>query len=267
MRAVLSLVAAVALLLLAPQAHAVTVSSTNAPSSIDESQEFEIDITLVCSGCSDSFLRAVFYPSGTNYFGYTQANDGSWVNAPGGSCTQYFKVATGDLVEGSWSGKLKIKPDKESSAYAGPGDYLFKVGRYTGSCGSPTWSSETTMTITGPTLTPTPTHTQTPTPTPIPSATSTSTPVPTKSPTPTKTPTPKPSLSASPTQEVPEASGQEDTALVLGQTTGEATPSSRGGIRAFAISFTFVGLGFGLLSGIFIWKKKDALKSLHPNDS
>lgn len=181
MRAVLSIVAAVALLLFGSQAHAVTVSSTNIPSSIDKDQEFEVDTKLVCSGCSDSYLRAVFYPSGTNYFGYTQTNDGTWVNAPGGSCTQYFKVATGDLTEGSWSGKLKVKPDTANSAYGGPGDYLFKVGRYTGSCGSPTWSGETTITITGPSPTPTATNTPTSTPTSVPSATATLTPTPTSS--------------------------------------------------------------------------------------
>lgn len=118
-----------------------------------------------------------------------------------------------------------------------------------------------------PTPTLTPTSTPTPTPTTVPSATATSTPTPTSSLTPTKTPTPKPSPSASPTQESVNEITKEDTALVLGETTEAATPSSRKGARAFAISFTFVGLGCGLLSGIFIWKKKDALKSLHPNDS
>jgi len=84
----------------------------------------------------------VFYPSGTSYFGFTQDNNGNWINAPGGNCTQYYKIAASDLRKGVWSGTLKFKPDSANALYQGPGDYLFKIGRYTNSCGTPTWSSE-----------------------------------------------------------------------------------------------------------------------------
>jgi hypothetical protein len=170
---------------------AAQLSVDNPPLAIDQLQEFEANINFSCPGCSDSYLRGVFYPSGISYFGYTQDNGGNWSNSPGGSCLTYFKVAKTDLTpEGSWSGKLKFKPDINNSYYSGPGEYLFKVGRYTPSCGSPSvWSPEVTIAITGPTPTPTPAPTSTPTPTSSP----------TNTPTPTRTPTPTLRPSASPT--------------------------------------------------------------------
>lgn len=158
----------------------MTLSVSNVPATVDQSQEFQADVGFACPSCtSDSYLRGVFYPSGTSYFGYTEDNSGNWSNAPGGSCTTFFKISQTDFdKQGSWSGKLNFKPDAQSAYYNGPGEYLFKVGRYTSSCSSPLWSTETTIAITGPT----------PTPTPAP----TDTPVPTAKPTPTNTPIPKP---------------------------------------------------------------------------
>ena len=136
---------------------AATLTISNSPAIIDQSQEFRADVSLSCSGCSDSYLRGVFYPSGTSYFGYTQDNNENWSNAPGSNCTTFFKVAQTDLLSGSWSGTLKFKPDISSPYYNGPGEYSFKVGRYTSSCSSPSvWSQEITIAITGPTPTPTP---------------------------------------------------------------------------------------------------------------
>jgi hypothetical protein len=81
-----------------------------------------------------------------------------------------------------------VKPDTASSYYNGPGEYLFKVGRYTPSCSSASvWSAEETIAITGPT----PTPTSSPTNTPIPTAIPTSTPTPKLASTPTSKPTPK----------------------------------------------------------------------------
>ena len=170
------------------------LSTDNIPLTIDQSQEFDVGIIFTCSNCTtDSYLRGVFYPSGSSYFGYTQDNNGNWSNAAGGNCTTYFKIAQTDLSkDGTWSGKLKVKPDKESTYYNGPGEYLFKVGRYTPSCSSASvWSTESTIAITGPTPTPTPAPTNTPTPT--------STPVPTSTPTPKPTLTPTTKSSLNPT--------------------------------------------------------------------
>lgn len=156
---------------------ATSITISGAPSTLDYQAEFTGNVSLNCSGCSDSYLRGVFYPTGTSYFGFTQDNAGNYNNSPAASCTNYFKVAQSDLFSGTWSGTLKFKPDKESPYYNGPGEYLFKVGRYTSSCGSPTWSSEITIAITGPTPTPSPTivaSSSQPTPTPGPSSTITS---------------------------------------------------------------------------------------------
>ncbi|MBI2621301.1 MAG: hypothetical protein HYW63_01475 [Candidatus Levybacteria bacterium] len=177
---------------------AVSLSVDSFPSSIDQSEEAEVGVTLLCSGCKDSYLRGVFYPTGTSYFGYTQHNAGTWSNAPASGCTTFFKVEQADFIEGSWSGTLKIKPDKDSSYYKGPSEYFFKVGRYTSSCGSATWSEDVIIAISGPTPTPipinTPTPTKSPTPTKIPTQKKTAASQEGKSP--TKTPTPKISLNS-----------------------------------------------------------------------
>lgn len=175
----------------------MSLSIGDTPSTIDQSQEFQVDIDFSCPNCtSDSYLRGVFYPSGSSYFGFTQDNNGNWTNATGGNCTAYFKITQLDLnQEGTWSGKLKVKPDIENSYYIGPGEYLFKVGRYTSSCGSPLWSVEKTIAVSGPTPTPVPTLTPTDTPTPKPTPTNT----PTPTPKPTLSPTPKPTQKPTPT--------------------------------------------------------------------
>ena len=178
------------LFFLPSKSHATTLSIENLPSSIDESEEFEVQLTLSCSGCSDSYLRGVFYPSGTSYFGYTQDNSGNWSNSSASGCQTYYKVAQSDLAEGNWSGTLKVKLDKESSYYKGGGEYSFKVGRYTSSCRSATWSNEVKIAVSGPTPTPSLVPTSTLSPSPTKTTTSNKTPVPIKTPTPSKNPTP-----------------------------------------------------------------------------
>jgi hypothetical protein len=183
---------------------ALTLEFTNPPSSIDQNQEFSVDINLSCSSCGDSYLRGVFFPSGSNYFGYTKNNKGDWINFPASQAVSYFAVLKDEVKEGSWSGKLVVKPDPSDSAYIGPGLYNFKVGRLTSS-GSVTWSNPVLITITGPTptLVP-PTSKPTEKPTPISTIvipTPTYTPVPTSKPTsvviPTHTFVPDQVLSAS----------------------------------------------------------------------
>lgn len=160
----------------------MSLSVSDIPPVVDQFQEFEVEVTLVCGSCADSYLRPVLYPSGTKYFGYAKNNSGTWTNVPGASCTEYFRIASAEISEGSWSGKLKVKADVDSPYYDGPGEYFFKIGRYTSSCGSPSlWSSETSIAITGPS----PTNT----PTPTTGVTSTSTPSPTTAATPSPTDT------------------------------------------------------------------------------
>lgn len=247
-----------------PKALAVTVSFSDIPLVVDQQQEISVPIYLDCHNCtSASFLRGVFYTAGSSsYFGFTQVSDGSWINAPGGSCTKYFELPSTTLLEGTWSGVLKVKPDIDSAYYNGPGEYVFKIGRYTGSCSSPTWSTEKTIAITGPTHTPTPT----PTSSPIPTVTNTVTP--TNKPSPTITPTVSPTAtiiqSPSPSRTLsPSPDTIASIASVLGTSQGDsidvqpfsASNSSYAHPRTIIISLLLVASGFGLLSGVFAWKK------------
>lgn len=236
-----------------PVFSATSVSVSSIPVSVDKEQEIEINITLSCTSCSsDSYLRGVFYPSGTSYFGYTQNKQGDWTNAPGGNCVEYYKVIPSELIEGSWSGKLKIKPDTTSSYYAGPGEYLLKVGRYTGSCGSPTWSQESNIAITGLTITPTPTNTLAPTPTPSTTSAPTATSVPTATSTPIATPTR--TVSPTPTTEISDEIISTDVPLVpailgIEDTSVSGTVETRVvSKRPFIIAMLFVSVGLALFA-------------------
>jgi hypothetical protein len=248
---------------------AAQLSVDNLPLTIDQSQDFEIGINFSCSGCSDSYLRGVFYPSGSSYFGYTQDNNGVWSNSPGGNCTTYFKVAKTDLTsEGSWSGKLKFKPDINSSYYSGPGEYLFKIGRYTPSCSSPSvWSQETTIAVTGPTPTPTSSPTAVPTPTQNPTNTPTPTRTPTPSPTikPTASPTPTPKTIL-PTDVLGESTQSGEEVLTTGiqfpqENTLVANESKSTTNNSSQKVFIFIGIVFLVACGILTFRaiKKDKL--------
>lgn len=240
-----------------------SISLSNLPSTIDQSQEFSLSLSFSCPGCSDSYLRGVFYPSGSSYFGYTKDNNGNWSNAPGSNCTSFFKIAQSDLQTGSWSGVLSFKPDISSSYYNGPGEYSFKVGRYTSSCGSPsTWSNEATIAITGPTPTFSPTNTPTP---PQP----TSTPLPTPSKTPTVTPSLSPTSVNSPTQSQ-NSSAENVTNSVLGaQDTNSSNNQNKseqvkiaGATEHNIIGLIFIVLGilFLVLCGIVVaWNYREAI--------
>lgn len=234
---------------------AITVSVATPSSSIDQSQELTLDVSLSCSNCSDSYLRGVFFETGDNYFGLTQNNSGEWIGTSSDR-TKYFKVAKEDVKDSIWNGTIKIKVDTENSYYKGPGTYSLKVGRYTGSAGSSaTWSNPHYISITGPTPTPspTPTSTLTPSPTSAPTATKTPTPTATKTPTPTATKTPTPT----PTEE-PEDT-PESTPLVLGETVENETASpstytQHSAWKPIVISFLLVATGCAILAGFYTWK-------------
>lgn len=152
----------------------MTLTFSNAPSSVEGEEAFEVDVSLLSAPKNQTYyLRAAFYEEGqTQYFGYTFNHENNWHNSPS-EHTKFFKVSTGD--GGEWIGKLKARADLEASAFNGAGDYLFKIGRYTEG-GSLSWSDNTaTITIT---VSPTPTPTPTPTITPTPSLTINPTPTP-----------------------------------------------------------------------------------------
>ena len=194
------------------EALALTISISNLPMSIDRDQETDVDLFFNCAGCGDSYMRGVFYPSGTNYFGFTRNNGGSWIGTSADR-SLYYAIAKSDLADASWSGKIKVKPDSGDSAYTGPGEYLFKIGRYTSANDSSAdWSNELVIKITGPTPTPSPTFAPTTNPTVAPTKT------PTPAPTSTRTPTPSPTKSPSPT---PAGSPE---GLVLGEAAVSPSP-------------------------------------------
>jgi hypothetical protein len=235
---------------------AVSLVSSNIPSSIDQNSEFDADVLLTCKGCDISYVRGVFYPSGTSYFGFTQNKNGDWINVSGGNCSQYYQVVLGDFSpEGTWSGKIKVKPDVTSPLYSGPGEYLFKIARYSSGC-STTWSQESTIAITGPTHTPTPTETPVPTNTQTP--THTVTPASTQTSTPTLRLTP--SSTTTPTQKISPASGGDETGdtfliteapSVLGVTQEVSTTSATGEFlqkKILIISLALIGSGLAVLT-------------------
>lgn len=154
---------------------AASIAISNFPGTIDQSQEFSVDTLLNCSGCTtDSYLRGVFFPTGTSYFGLTQNNKGDWVGTSSDK-TEYWLVAKNDLISSTWSGQLQFKPDSSDPLYSGPGEYQFKVIRYTPGGSKSAESESVAINITGPTPepspSPTPTITPTPTPNPTPSST------------------------------------------------------------------------------------------------
>jgi hypothetical protein len=248
---------------------AMSISISDLPKEINQSDEVETMIALSCNGCGDSFIRGVFYPSGTNYFGLTQNNNGDWIGSESDR-SKYFKIAKTDLIDASWSGKLRVKPDLTDSAYQGPGEYLFKVGRYTSSTDSGAdWSNELAIRITGPTFTPTPTPTPTQTSTSTPVKTSTPSPTKTPTPSPTKTPTPKPSPTESPNDVVSTDSGN-----VLGMEieSGSPAPSPESHLSFVSenknkiMAIGFICLGMSLIGGSLYFALKTSKSNKLQND-
>lgn len=167
---------------------AMSLTFSGVPLEVEGEEEFEVEIALLSAPKNRVyFLRAAFFQEGTsNYFGYTLNNQGIWRNEVGEYC-QFLEINTGE--EGEWEGVLRARADLEAVGFQGPGEYLFKVGRYTEG-GSLSWSDdEVGITIVvnpspSPTLVPTPTSTPTPTPLSSPATEGSSSPAPTVAPAP-----------------------------------------------------------------------------------
>jgi len=117
---------------------------TLVPSLISTADEFEVGVGLTGLGKNTTYyLKGCFYQITTNYFGFTW-NGIEWI----GNSDSYLKQpsVTTDS-EGAATINLKIKVDTNDSGFAGPGNYNFKVARYTPS-GSLSWSSDFPITIT-----------------------------------------------------------------------------------------------------------------------
>ncbi|QQG42173.1 MAG: hypothetical protein HYV90_02555 [Candidatus Woesebacteria bacterium] len=239
-----------------------SIAISDLPTAMDQSNETEVNVFLNCSGCGDSYMRGVFYPSGTNYFGLTQNNLGEWIGSDNDR-SKYFKIAKTDLIEASWSGKIRVKLDLSDPGYIGPGEYLFKIGRYTsaGDAGAD-WSNELSIKITGPTPTPTPSPTPaptpTPTPTPSPSKTPTPVPVPTKTPTPRSIPTSTPEILGAETIVSTQATIITDQEAELSTTSPASSQKEVADQKKFPfVAVVFVAVGFLLIgfSGYLAFRK------------
>lgn len=133
------------------------------------------------------------YTFGPNdWFPYTSSPEKEYIN------TNFIPFETSP--EGSWEGKIWLKPDKDHAGYKGPGKYLAKVKRYINDENTNPATddinellvdiNEPIPTPTQEVITETPTPTSTTAPTTTPTNTPTATPTPSKTPSPTKTPTP-----------------------------------------------------------------------------
>ncbi len=242
--------------------YALNISISDLPANLDQSSETEVGLYFECSGCGDSYMRGVFYAGGTDYFGFTQNNSGEWIGT-WEDRSQYFKIAKIDLIEASWSGRIKVRPDSGDSAYHGPGEYLFKIGRYTSSGDSSAdWSNVLALRIIGPTPTPTTTPTATPTqtPSPIPTVILTSTPTGTKPATPVISGKPK-TYQSSQSAELSSASAES----VLGVENSINTPKlpdgkeNRASKKQPLLGYIFMGLGAVLVLISIILAVKPAI--------
>ncbi len=197
MKAIISLIAVLLFLFYFPFVKSVFATApaiTVYPSGI-LSLDTSFTVTATMSGLSKSAtyrLRvAISQPGTSNYFGSTY-NGTSWYNGtPSPINYANFLTITTDAI-GVWGGDIQGKIDSDDPNFTtGGGTYDLKIGRYTQTGSTATWSDPKSIEITVP-PTPTPTNTPTPTPTPTVTPIPTNTPIPTSAPTATKTPIPTP---------------------------------------------------------------------------
>jgi len=123
-----------------------TFTISNIPLSIDSTQTFTVSVNVELSSYPNTkfYLKGAFAKSGSiNYFGLTKVSD-RWIKNNNTYLDQY-SITTDS--SGKWSGSLEIQPDVFDSGYEGTNDYIFKVGRYTGSGNGPTWSNDVNIKI------------------------------------------------------------------------------------------------------------------------
>ena len=160
---------------------------------LDQSDYLTINVSisgLERSSCKGTtcYLQGMFTSTqgSPKYFGYTFGQS-DWFVYDGSPEKEFIKsnfVPFETSLEGSWSGVIRLKPDKDDPDYKGPGEYLIKVRRYTGESTGPASDDINLLTV------------NLNEPTPTPAATNTPSPSPTVLPTPTKAPT----VSITPTQ-------------------------------------------------------------------
>lgn len=181
------------------------------------------------------YLAGVFQQSaGSYYFGYTWNNN--WYKY-GDDYTNFYKL---EITESSVSGKLKIKPDVEANGFNGTGEYQFKIGRYSESGKSLSWSDNNGSIMINYESPPSPEPATSPSPTPIP--------IP--SPAPSLSPSVKPSLKPTP-QLTPSPDSTDSGLMVLATESGEVlgTTESAKPKNPYLVSIILSLLGIVLVGG------------------
>lgn len=122
---------------------------SNVPSQLNSDQSFSASVNLNLPNNHNS----VYYLSGafkkadsTRYFGLIKTSS-NWIKYESANYLNQYKITTDE--SGHWTGTVEVKPDILDSSYKGPGDYIFKIGRYTASGSGPTWSNEAVLQING----------------------------------------------------------------------------------------------------------------------
>lgn len=178
-------------------------------------------------------------------------SNGAWIDMP--------QITTDG--DGVWQGSVQCRI-KNSASDEVKLIFIRACLNSSNSCGT-SFQSANSLTVNPIMPTATPTLIPTNTPTPTPEHTNTPTPTPTRTPTPTKTPTPtvKPTAIATPTP-----THVASVSAVLGVTDSPATASvladreTKPSVKPLIISLLFVGIGCGILSLVFLWKKRNELK-------
>src|SRR3989338_744902 len=96
-------------------------------------QELTVPLELKINSSDGTvyYLRGAFFKEGTSqYCGYTW-NGSEWYNGPFTSGDGWKKLLTVTIASDSAKTEIKVKVDSNDSHCREPGDYLFKVLRYT----------------------------------------------------------------------------------------------------------------------------------------
>lgn len=139
-------------------AFAVAPTISNVPSTINTDSEFSISVSM--SGLSINTiyrLRLALAVTGTsNYFGSTFNGSTYYNGTPSPINYANFLSVTTDS-SGAWSGTLQGKVESSDPNFSGTsGTYDLKVGRYTASGTSATWSNISQTNVVVPTPSPSP---------------------------------------------------------------------------------------------------------------
>lgn len=143
---ILTLVSLIVIALSFPDGASADMAINGIPMEVTGNQEFDVAVSL--SGLSASsvyYLKGAFQKAGsTNYFGET-LNGNTWIKT-GTEKTSQLQITTD--ASGAWSGLIKSRADLTDTGFTGSGSYIYKVGRYTATGATVTWSSEVSVEIT-----------------------------------------------------------------------------------------------------------------------